>query len=260
MHDLVERAVAAAQSGEAIRRARDFVLGHALHRLPEGWRKQLYHGKRYHCPLCQSDTRSFLALYRDFFAFCPICWSLQRHRLVWLFLQQRGLLTAHSPLRLLHVAPEPALEAQFRALRGVRYLSIDLFNPHAMETMDVCDIRREDGAFDAIYCSHVLEHVPDDRKAMREFWRVLAPGGWALILVPITGRTTDEDPSVTHPAERQRRFGQHDHVRVYGTDVIDRLRAASLEVESCTTEGIASALEIERFGLARGEILLLCRR
>lgn len=260
MSDLFQRTQAALQSGEAIKRGAHFVAGHALHALPASLRKRLYRGVRYHCPLCGSNLSTFLALHRDVFAFCPVCWSLQRHRLVWLFLQQHGLLASHASLRLLHIAPESALAAKFCAIANVRYISADLHNPHAMERMDISDIRHADGSFDAVLCSHVLEHVADDRKAMRELHRVLAPGGWALILVPAYDGPTIEDPTITDPSERERRFGQHDHVRIYGLDVTQRLRDAGFDVEIYTTEQVASPSDVERFGLSPGERLWLCRK
>jgi SAM-dependent methyltransferase len=91
-----------------------------------------------------------------------------------------------------------------------------------------------DGAFDALLCHHVLEHVPDDRAAMRELRRVLRPGGWAILQSPIRSRleATLEDPAVTDPRERERLFGQRDHLRQYGRDYADRLRAAGFEVRA----------------------------
>jgi hypothetical protein len=257
MSDLFARAQAALSSGESLRRGRDFIAGHALAATPTSVRRRLFHGNQHHCPLCESDIREFLPLYRDFYSFCPVCMSLPRHRLVWLFLQRRTHLQ-EGHIRLLHIAPEPSLEARLRRVPGLQYLSGDLFSPRAMEKMDVCNIHHPDGAFDALYCSHVLEHVPDDHKAMREFHRVLAPAGWALILVPMTNGATDEDPSITDPVERQRRFGQHDHVRIYGRDVADRLAGAGFGVQTLCTEDIASENEIRSMSLTRGETMFFC--
>lgn len=188
---------------------------------------------------------------------------LQRHRLIWLFLQQHYLLTSRSPLRLLHIAPEPALAAKIRTIAHIRYTSADLHDPRAMEKMDISDIRHADGTFDAVLCSHVLEHVADDRKAMRELHRVLAPGGWALILAPAReGLTlTIEDLTIEDPGERERRFGQHDHVRIYSlTDLTQRLRDAGFEVESYVTDQVATSRDIQRLGLSPRERLWMCRR
>lgn len=131
----------------------------------------------------------------------------------------------------MHIAPEPIIETLLKTLPNIDYLSGDLMDSRAMEKMDITDIQHPDDSFDLILCSHVLEHVPDDRKAMSEFKRVLKPGGFAMLLVPITTYQTDEDPTVTDPNERLRRFGQDDHVRRYGLDYVDRLRDTGFNVE-----------------------------
>jgi len=160
----------------------------------------------------------------------------------------------------LHVAPEPAVEGILRSWPEVEYLSADLRPGRAMVTMDVTRIDRPDGSFDAIWCSHVLEHVPDDRAAMAELRRVLAPGGWAAIGVPILPGTTLEDPSVTSPAERARVFGQHDHVRAYGMDVVGRLEEAGFSVDVVRPGDVAGAEERRRHLLpAEDQPLFLCR-
>jgi predicted SAM-dependent methyltransferase len=127
-----------------------------------------------------------------------------------------------------------------------------------MVKMDVTDIRFPDGAFDVVYCSHVLEHVLEDKRAMREFYRVLKVGGWAIILVPIfPGRLeTFEDPSVTDPAERTRLFGQKDHVRWYGQDYLERLRESGFVVNVVNPEDFLAKNEIEHMGItsSAGEI------
>jgi SAM-dependent methyltransferase len=159
------------------------------------------------------------------------------------------------------VAPEPILEERFRCAPGVDYLSADLDPQRAMMAMDLMDIDLPDEAFDAIFCSHVLEHVEDDRRALRELWRVLAPGGWALLPVPpIRIEKTVEDPSVVDPAERERRFGQWDHVRRYGRDYADRLRKAGFEVRVMGAAELVGAENVERFGVGNGDEVFFCRK
>ena len=121
-----------------------------------------------------------------------------------------------------------------------------------METMDITDIRHPDGSFDIIYCSHVLEHVTDDRKAMGKFYRVLKPSGWAVLNVPIMADTTFEDPSVTDPKEREKLFGQHDHVRAYGPDYGDRLAEAGFSATRYSPEDLLIKSQIEKFGISNG--------
>jgi 2-polyprenyl-3-methyl-5-hydroxy-6-metoxy-1,4-benzoquinol methylase len=161
---------------------------------------------------------------------------------------------------MLHVAPEPALSPWFQQKAYIDYLSADLSSSRAMVRMDICDIQHANDTFDVIYCSHVLEHVPDDRKAMREFWRVLKAGGWAILQVPITSPATFEDPSVASPSERERLFGQHDHVRRYGPDYRDRLADAGFSV---TVDPFVRELDestITRCGLIRSEDVYFCRK
>jgi SAM-dependent methyltransferase len=162
---------------------------------------------------------------------------------------------------MLHIAPEPVFERLFRKQLGKNYLTADLYNPRAMVKMDVTDIQLPDDSFDAIYCSHVLEHVPDDNKAMRELLRVLKPNGWAMLLVPIFGERTFEDVSITTPADRARVFGQEDHVRIYGRDYIDRLRSAGFEVEEVCPSDFLNHAEMIRMGIttAAGD-LYLCKK
>ena len=183
------------------------------------------------CPCCESSFRSFRPHNGRPNARCPRCDSYERHRLLWLYLDRTEYLDA-SPLRVLHIAPERGLQARIQRLDGVTYRSADLDSPLAAERMDVAALRFPDGSFDLAICSHVLEHVDDDRQAMGELHRVLRPGGRALVMVPVgEGRTeTYEDPSVTDPADRQRLFWQYDHLRIYGSDVADRLCDAGFEV------------------------------
>ena len=146
--------------------------------------------------------------------------------------------------KMLHVAPEEQLSRLFGSALGIDYLSADLLSSNAMIRMDIMDIQYPDETFDVIYCSHVLEHVSDDRKAMRELHRVLRTGGWAILQVPIsTAEVTFEDPKITRPKERERAFGQFDHVRRYGADYKDRLEDAGFSVE---VDGFVRDRTIER--------------
>jgi predicted SAM-dependent methyltransferase len=157
---------------------------------------------------------------------------------------------------MLHVGPEKCLELKFKKLLGDRYITADLDSPHVMERMDITDIKHNDQSFDVIYCSHVLEHVPNDKKAMTEFHRILKKNGWAILLVPITADKTFEDPSITDPEERLKQFGQRDHVRRYGPDYIDRLREAGFNVEVTEVNDLVDKKGATLLGLsnASGEI------
>jgi SAM-dependent methyltransferase len=217
-----------------------------------------YHGNARFCPVCSKSFRRFkeygVVPRKD--AQCPNCESLERHRFLWRYLSQKTDFFDGSPKKMLHVAPEACFKTHFLQLLGSRYMTADLANHQVMVRMDVTDIPCHDEAFDVIYCSHVLEHVLDDRKAMREFFRVSKKDGWAILLVPITSEKTFEDPSAMSPAERLKVFGQQDHVRSYGPDYIDRLRDAGFMVQTIKVNDLVSHDEAVRMGLtaASGEI------
>ncbi len=254
------RWVAALHSPDFFQRLTHFLFGFVFFRLPKSVRAGLFRGTAYQCPICQTQLRRFMPLYRQNMHWCPVCKSLQRHRLVWLFLQSDAIDIERLPRNLLHFAPEPALAAALSALPNIHYISADLFDAAAMLKLDLCAIDLPDASFDFVYCSHVLEHVPDDQRAMREIQRVLKPGGSALILVPIIADQTFEDPSVTNPAERERLFGQEDHVRRYGPDVTDRLRNAGFQVQPLRGSDIVSAAQAQRADIDLWEPLFLCRK
>jgi SAM-dependent methyltransferase len=211
----------------------------------------LYYGKEKYCPLCERYARKFksygLIPRQD--AQCPHCGSLERHRLLWLFLQQRTNLLKNQSLKMLHLAPELCLELVLRNKLGNNYLTADLFHRRASVKMDITDIQYPDHSFDVIYCSHVLEHVTDDRKAMNEFYRVLKDDGWAILNVPIYGDQTLEDPSIKNPRERLKVFGQEDHVRIYGSDYVNRLQQASFSVEVIKVDDLVTLSDAVRMGL-----------
>jgi len=234
-----------------LRRLRDFFVG------------LTYRGTGRLCPVCETSSRKFAPFgevpRRD--ALCVTCGALERHRLTWLFFRRKTDLFGRRAARMLHVAPEPTIEAALRSHLGEAYVTADLHDPKAMLRMDITDIRLPDESFDVIYCSHVLEHVPDDRKAMRELRRILKGDGWAVFQVPVTEDATIEDPSVTDPKERARLFGQEDHVRRYGPDCADRLVDAGFRVTVTNPADFLSSEEIERMGItqAAGEIYYCTR-
>jgi SAM-dependent methyltransferase len=255
---MIARIKAAINSQDRWTRLAHFLYAGILFHLPTSLRKRFYAGDRYFCPICESSLNTFLALHRPYHLWCPVCRSLQRPRLGWLFLNSPEVEITRQPITMLHIAPEPALAARLMGLANLDYLSADLFDTTAMIKMDITDIQYPEHSFDLIYCSHVLEHVSNDLKAIGEFWRVLKPGGNAIILVPILGQVTFEDASITDPVERERVYGQHDHVRSYGLDFVQRLEGAGFWVRQVRPEALASADEIERMGLPANETIFFC--
>jgi SAM-dependent methyltransferase len=226
--------------------------------LPLSIKRALFHSEAHYCPVCESRIRGFEDFGYDENAWCPVCASMRRHRLVWLFFLRNTKLFDRNPKRMLHVAPEVALQPRLACIPNLEYVTADLHDPNCMVKMDITDIQYPDNAFDVIYCSHVLEHVPDDRKAMHECARVLKPEGWAVFMVPLSEEHTIEDPSITNPAERERLFGQHDHVRRYGPDFKDRLEKAGFKVTVMRPSHIASMGDTLRMGLPMRESIFFC--
>jgi SAM-dependent methyltransferase len=226
-----------------------------------------YWGSHRFCPVCSRFSSKFerVGFVPREDAQCVWCGALERHRFVWLFLQRKTDLftttTGKSLGKVLHVAPELCFQQKLRQMLGSGYVTADLEHERVDVKMDITDIGYPDETFDVILCSHVLEHVPDDRKAMREFCRVLKKSGWAILLVPITVEKTIEDPTITDPKERLRLFGQEDHVRRYGADYVERLKAAGFKVDCIKPADFLSPEEIERMGITKGAgEIYFCRK
>lgn len=217
-----------------------------------------YFGFRRYCPVCRKYSNRFLVngIIPRNDALCYYCQSLERHRFVWIFIKNRTDLFNGKKKIMLHIAPEKSLEKKFKDKLGFSYLTADLFNDSVMEKMDITDINYQEEYFDVIYCSHVLEHVEDDIKALGELHRVLNTKGWAIILVPVTSDKTFEDPSIVSPEDRLRVFGQEDHVRRYGPDFSDRLCDAGFNVEVFSVKDVVEKKKAIMMGLteASGEI------
>jgi SAM-dependent methyltransferase len=192
-------------------------------------------------------------------ALSPSTLSLERHRLLWLYLQnETDFFKTHK--KVLHMAPEQCFLSIFRKQNNLEYTTADLYSPIADVKADICDLPFDDNSFDVVFCNHVLEHIPDDTKAMQELYRVLKPGGFGIFQIPqeLSRETTFEDDSITDPKERASIFGQYDHVRVYGRDYFDKLRSIGFKVDEVDyTKKIAPEM-VERFCLAKGEILPVC--
>jgi SAM-dependent methyltransferase len=219
-----------------------------------------YRGDARHCPVCGSSARIFrsggITPRPD--VECPRCGALERHRFEWVFLTRCTNLFDGSAKTVLHIAPEACFERELRARLGTGYLTADLRRA-AMVRMDITDIQYPDESFDVVLCSHVLEHVPEDRRALGELFRVTRRGGWALLLVPLRGDVTFEDAAIDDPAARMRAFGHDDHVRWPGLDYAERMREAGFDVDVVRSEELLTPEEEERMRV-RGATLFYCRR
>jgi len=189
----------------------------------------------------------------------PSTLSLERHRLLWLYLNnETDFFTV--PKKVLHFAPEQSFYRRFRNQKNLDYTTTDLFSPLADVKADICNLPFEDNSYDVILCNHVLEHIPDDKKAMQELYRVLKLGGMGIFQIPqdLSRAVTFSDDSITDEKERAKIFGQYDHVRVYGRDYFDKLRSIGFRVvEEDYTSKISPEL-VEKYCLAKGEIIPVC--
>ena len=194
-------------------------------------------------------------------ALSPSTFSLERHRLLWLYLKnETGVFS--KKIKLLHFAPEQAFYKSFKKLSNIQYDTIDINSPLAKIRADICDLPIKDNTYDFILCNHVLEHILDDNKAISELYRVLKKDGVGIFQVPIDMKKefTFQDDSITDKKERNKIFGQYDHVRVYGKDYFTKLKNAGFKVEEVDYTKNLSKDEICRFSIVKGEIIPVCTK
>lgn len=219
-----------------------------------------YRGNNVHCPICEKNFKEFLPYGRITprkNALCPNCQSLERHRLIWLYLRERSDFFKRK-LSVLHIAPEACFINRFEKIHGDQYITADIESPLAKLKMDIHQIPLADNSIDVVLCNHVLEHVNDDIKAMSEIERVLKPHGFAIMQVPFfhpIPDTTYEDFSITDPKAREKAFGQDDHVRKFGKDYLKRIERAGLTAVEDAFINTISKEDRYRFGLSEGELL-----
>ena len=209
--------------------------------------KARFFGWRYKCPICDSHLSKLLPFGLKFpvlseknvigggyrlNAQCPVCYSTDRERLLYLYLSKKTNIFTEQ-VKLLHIAPEARLSAIIKKHSNIDYLTADISSDTVIVKMDITEINYPDKSFDVIICNHVLEHIVDDRKAIDELYRILKPGGWGILQVPMSLfiDKTHEDFSVTSPSEREKVFGQSDHVRIYAIDYLDRLKESGFQVD-----------------------------
>lgn len=250
----------------------------ALNRIPRpvlqrmaGWAVPLaglfYKGHRVECPVCGRHYRKLLPygyVHSRPNALCPNCLSLERHRLLWLYLtRETDLLHTHP--QTLHIAPEACIMRHLKphfAACPERYVTADLESPLADLHFDVQRIPLPDASVDAVICNHLLEHVADDRLALRELHRILRPGGWGIVLSPVdpNRERTFEDDTIADPEQRTRIFGQYDHRRIYGADYADRLREAGFEAADIDYAAAFDEADRKRYALPEDHIYVVYKR
>ncbi len=219
-------------------------------------------GNRFTDPIDEKSFKTFLSYgygNQRNNVLSPSTLSLERHRLLWLYLKNETDFFSKE-LKVLHFAPEQAFYSRFKKQKNLDYTTTDLESPLADVKADICNLPFENDAYDVILCNHVLEHIPDDTKAMRELYRILKPGGMAVLQIPqdLSREKTFEDNSITDKKERAKIFGQYDHVRVYGRDYFDKLRSIGFKVDAVDYTEKLSKEEVEKYCLAKGEIIPVC--
>lgn len=222
-----------------------------------------YRGNNVQCPVCLHSFAKFIPYGRipRTNALCPNCLALERHRLFWLFLNEKTFFFS-DPLKLLHIAPEICFIDRFKSLKNLDYISADLESPLAMVKMDIHQIPFSENTFDVAFCNHVMEHVEDDIKAMKEIFRVLKPGGWAIIQSPIDAKlnNTLDGTHLKNAKEREKAFGQDDHLRMYGLDYGKRLEKAGFTVEEIDYVSELKEEQVVKYALPRDENIFLCTK
>ncbi len=226
----------------------------------------IYKGDNVECPVCERSFRKFLAYGSKVAArdnvLCPYDLTLERHRLMWLYLKKHTDFFTKQDLKVMHIAPEQCFHKKFKAQKNLDYITGDLVSPIADLHFDLHDIPLEDNQYEVIFCNHVMEHVEDDLKCMQELLRIMKPGGWGIMQVPIDTRRdqTYEDPEIKTPEDREQHFWQYDHVRLYGTNYPDRLREAGFIVDEVDFKDEISPELFERYRLAKSEVLYIVRK
>lgn len=229
-------------------------------RKPVSW---FYKGDAVDCPVCEKSFRKFLP-YGNLGIdnrLCPYCLTLERHRLLWLYLKNKtGFFT--EKLKVLHIAPEQPFIKHFRKLDNLDYTTADLVSPLADVKTDIRKMVFSDNEFDVVICNHVLEHIVEEQVALKEVLRVLVPGGWAVLQVPMdySNEFTYEDNTITNQKEREKIFGQYDHVRLYGNDYPKRLENAGFIVKTDDFVNEFDKHVAERFRFDMNEKIFLCRK
>ncbi len=222
-----------------------------------------YKGNNYQCPVCENKFRKLLPYGNKGIdnRLCPSCLSLERHRLLWVFLKEKTSFFTEE-LKLLHIAPEQPFLKRFKKLKNIDYITADLVSPIADVKLDIQNMPFGEEEFNVIFANHVLEHIPDENKAITEVYRVLKKDGWAIMQVPldVNRKETYEDSSIKTEAEREKHFGQYDHLRLHGLDFSERLKKGGFKVEIIDLVNEIGKDKADFFRLDLTEKIYLCKK
>ncbi len=226
----------------------------------------IYKGNKVECPVCELSFRKFLSYgskvaHREN-VLCPYDLTLERHRLMWIYLKRASNFFSATKLDVLHIAPEQCFHSKFKKQKNLNYLTGDLVSPIADIHFDLHNIPLKENSYDVVFCNHVLEHVNDAHQCMRELFRVMKPGGWGIFQVPqdLSREFTYEDSSITTPEDREKHFWQKDHVRLFGRDYPQWLEGAGFKVEIAFSKSPLSPEELAKFRIIPDEILYIVHK
>jgi len=240
----------------------------------------LYSGSKFNCPNCNGSFRKmfYCGQNEDILTklevigsgirkncLCPRCYSIDRERLIYLFLSQKTNIFSEKT-RLLHIAPRPSLRKIFNKSKNIEYFKGDKFEEGYHYSKDVIELditklKFENDFFDIIICNHVLEHIPDDLQAINELYRVLKPGGFAILQVPLSLKLEKTYEVKTDTAqERKKLFGQSDHYRIYAKDFINKLESCNFNVNLYNPNDLDWNLDTEKYGLNNLEDLIVANK
>ncbi len=226
----------------------------------------VYRGDNVECPVCEKSFSKFLSYgsnvaHREN-VLCPYDLTLERHRVMWLYLKRKTDFFTKKGLEVMHIAPEQCFHSIFKKQENLQYTTGDLLSPIADLHFDLHDIPLEDDQYEVIFCNHVMEHVKDDLQCMKELYRIMKPGGWGIMQVPIDSsrNETYEDWSITSPEEREKHFWQYDHVRLYGLNYPKRLEEAGFTVEIVDFSKELKPEVFDRYRIPKEELLYVVRK
>ncbi|MCH2235205.1 MAG: methyltransferase domain-containing protein [Crocinitomicaceae bacterium] len=226
----------------------------------------VYKGNNVTCPVCGKSYRKFLS-YGSSVAhrenvLCPYDLTLERHRAIWLYLNRKTDFFTKPDLTMMHIAPEQCFLDKFKKQENLKYTTGDLVSPIADLHFDLHAIPLEDNQYEVIFCNHVMEHVKNDLQCMKELYRIMKPGGWGIMQVPIDAsrNETYEDWSITSPEEREKHFWQKDHVRLYGLNYPNRLEEAGFRVDVVDLSELMPEEEFVKYRIPKTELVYVVNK